>query len=168
VSGLGRAIPHIGFEDRLEVQLGSHTVEIWHRPGPRPGSAWVVLPWARVAFVGDTVWAQEPPYLGEARLESWLESLAELRSSAYSRYKLVSSRDGLVRRESIVAMAGFLRKVAHRMDRLQDHREDEEAAGRLAPQLLKGFRVPLARREQAMLRLRGGLERLYAGQYTEA
>lgn len=168
VSGLSRAIPHIGFEHELELQLGSQTVEIRHRPGPRPGSAWVVLPWARVVFVGDTVWAQEPPYLGEAQLEAWLESLAELRSSAFARFKIVSARDGLVRREAIVAMAAFLRKVAHRMDRLQDKQEDEGAAGRLVPQLMKGFRVPLARREQAALRLRSGLERLYREQYAEA
>jgi glyoxylase-like metal-dependent hydrolase (beta-lactamase superfamily II) len=168
VTGLSRAIPHVGFLRQLELQLGSHTVEILHRPGPRPGSAWVVLPWARVVFVGDTVWAQEPPYLGEAQLEGWLESLADLRSSAFARYKIISSRDGLVRREAIVAMASFLRKVAHRMERLQDREEDEEAAGRLAPQLLKGFRIPLARREQAMLRLRSGLEHLYSEQYAEA
>lgn len=168
VSGLSRAVPHVGFEHDLEVQLGSQTVHIRHRPGPRPGSAWVVLPWARVVFVGDTIWAQEPPYLGEAQLESWLDSLAELRSSAFSRFKVISSRDGLVRREAIVSMAGFLRKVAHRMERLQDNGDDEEAAARLAPQLLKGFRIPVARREQAMLRLRGGLERLYSEQYAEA
>jgi glyoxylase-like metal-dependent hydrolase (beta-lactamase superfamily II) len=168
VSGLSRAIPHIGFERELELRLGSQTIEIRHRPGPRPGSAWVVLPWARVVFVGDTVWAQEPPYLGEAQLDAWLTSLAELRGSAFSRFKIVSSRDGLVRREAIVAMAAFLRKVAHRMERLQDREEDEEAAGRLAPQLVKGFRIPVARREQAMLRLRSGLERLFNEQYAEA
>jgi glyoxylase-like metal-dependent hydrolase (beta-lactamase superfamily II) len=168
VSGLGRAIPHIGFETELELQLGPHTVTILHRPGPRPGSAWVVLPWARVVFVGDTVWAQEPPYLGEAQLEAWLEALAELRSSAFARFKIVSARDGLVRREAIVAMASFLRKVAHRMERLQAREEDEETAGRLAPQLARGFRIPLARREQALLRLRSGLEHLYSEQYAEA
>jgi glyoxylase-like metal-dependent hydrolase (beta-lactamase superfamily II) len=168
VSGLSRAIPHIGFERELELRLGSQTIEIRHRPGPRPGSAWVVLPWARVVFVGDTVWAQEPPYLGEAQLDAWLTSLAELRGSAFSRFKIISSRDGLVRREAIVAMAAFLRKVAHRMERLQDREEDEEAAGRLASQLVKGFRIPVARREQAMLRLRSGLERLFNEQYAEA
>jgi len=167
VSGLSRAIPHLGFERDLEIRLGSQTVEIRHRPGPRPGSAWVVLPSARVVFVGDAVWAQEPPYLGEAQLEAWLDSLAELRSGAMARFKVVSARDGVVRREAIVAMAGFLRKVSHRMERLQAREEDEEAAGRLAPQLARGFRVPVARREQALLRLRTGLERLYSEQYAD-
>jgi glyoxylase-like metal-dependent hydrolase (beta-lactamase superfamily II) len=168
VSGLSRAIPHVGFQRELELRLGSQVVELRHRPGPRPGSVWVVLPWARVVFVGDTVWAQEPPYLGEAQLDAWLDSLAELRSSAFSRFKIVSARDGLVRREAIVGMAAFLRKVAHRMERLQDRDEEEEAAGKLAPQLARGFRIPVARREQALLRLRGGLERLYGQQYAEA
>jgi hypothetical protein len=72
-----------------------------------------------------------------------------------------------VRRKAIVAMAGFLRKVAHRMERLQDREEEEEAAGRLAPQLARGYRIPVARREQALLRLRTGLERLYSEQYAE-
>lgn len=101
-------------------------------------------------------------------MEAWLEALAELRSAAFARFKIVSARDGLVRREAIVAMASFLRKVAHRMERLQAREEDEETAGRLAPQLVRGFRIPVARREQAMQRLRSGLEHLYSEQYAEA
>lgn len=168
VSGLARAVPHIGFEDELHLQLGPRTIELRHRAGPRPGSAWVVLPWAKVVFVGDTVWLREPPYLGEANLEAWLESLSELRGSAFSRYKIVSARDGLVRREALAGMAGFLRKVDHRLDRLHDREEEPEAAGRLATQLARTFRISAGRREQALLRLRTGLERLYDEQYLEA
>jgi glyoxylase-like metal-dependent hydrolase (beta-lactamase superfamily II) len=167
VSGLSRAVPHIGFEDELHLQLGGRTIQMRHRAGPRPGSAWVVLPWAKVVFVGDTVWLREPPYLGEADLEAWLESLAELRSAAFARYKIVSARDGVVRREALVGMARFLRKVAQRLERLQDREDKPEAAGRLAPQLARGFRIPAARREQALLRLRSGLERLYEAQLDE-
>jgi glyoxylase-like metal-dependent hydrolase (beta-lactamase superfamily II) len=168
VSGLARAVPHLGFVDELHLQLGPRTIELRHRPGPRPGSAWVVLPWAKVVFVGDAVWLREPPDLGEADVEAWLESLAELRGSSFSRYKIVSARDGVVRREALVAMAGFLRKVALRLDRLRDREEKPEVAGRLAMQLARSFRIPAARREQALLRLRSGLERLYGEQYAEA
>jgi len=166
VSGLARAVPHVGFDDELHLLLGSMRVELWHRPGPRPGSIWVVVPSARVVFVGDTVWTHEPPYLGEADLEAWLDSLAELRGTAFARYKIVSARDGLVRREALTAMSGFLRKVASRMARLRQHGDEPQAAARLAPQLAKGFRMSAARREQAMLRLQAGLVRLYAEQFA--
>jgi glyoxylase-like metal-dependent hydrolase (beta-lactamase superfamily II) len=165
VSGLTRAVPHLGFDEEMTLYLGGSAIKVLHRPGPRPGSAWVVVPWARVVFVGDTVWTKEPPYLGEADLEAWLESLGELRSSAFSRFKVVSARDGLVRRESITSMASFLRKVVTRMERLEAREEEAEAAGDLAPQLAKGFRIPRPRREQAMLRLQSGLIRLYEEQY---
>ncbi len=168
VSGLARAVPHLGFEDELQLQFGPRTIEFRHRAGPRPGSAWVVLPWAKVVFVGDTVWMREPPYLGEADVQAWIESLAELRSSSFSRYKIVSARDGVVRREALVAMSGFLRKVAVRLERLRDREEKPEVAGRLAMQLARSFRISAARREQALLRLRTGLERLYGEQYAEA
>jgi glyoxylase-like metal-dependent hydrolase (beta-lactamase superfamily II) len=107
------------------------------------------LPWARVVFVGDTVWLREPPYLGEADVEAWIESLAELRSSTFSRYKIVSSRDGVVRREALTAMAGFLRKVAGRLDRLRDREDRPEVAGRLAIQLARSFRIPAGKRASA-------------------
>lgn len=166
VSGLTRAVPHVGFEDELRLYLGDSVVEVHHRPGPRPGSAWVVVPWARVVFVGDAVWLREPPYLGEANLEAWLDSLAILRGSAFARYRIVSARDGLLARPAIAAMAGFLRKVAHRMERLQARDEDSSAAGDLAAVLARGFRIPAARREQALIRLRAGLTRLYEEQYA--
>ncbi|HSR47459.1 MAG TPA: MBL fold metallo-hydrolase [Anaerolineales bacterium] len=166
VSGLARAVPHIGFEDVLRLYVGESVLEVHHRPGPRPGSSWVVVPWARVVFVGDAIWQREPPYLGEADLEAWLEALAALRSSAFARYKIVSARDGVVPRPAIAKMASFLRKVAHRMERLQDQGEDPSAAGDLAPQLARGFRIPASRREQALIRLKAGLTRLFEEQYA--
>ncbi len=167
VSGLGRAVPHIGFDDELTLHLGRETLTLLHRPGPRPGSMWVVVPWARVVFVGDAVWIREPPYLGEADLESWLEALTELRGATFARYKIVSARDGVVRREAINKMAAFLRKIANRMQKLGERDEPSEAAGRLAAQLGKGFRVTASRKEQAQMRLRSGLEHLYDEHYAE-
>lgn len=167
VSGLARAVPHVGFDQELTLHLGGRMVTLLHRPGPRPGSIWVVVPWARVVFVGDAVWIREPPYVGEADLDPWLEALSELRSREFARYKIVSARDGLVRREALNKMAGFLRKVAHRVEKLGDRDDPAAAAGRLAVQLARGFRVAAARREQAQLRLRTGLEQLYNETYAD-
>jgi hypothetical protein len=125
----------------------------------------VVVPEAEVAFIGDTVVISEPPYLGEADIEAWMGLLDELRGAAFRSYRLVSAREGLVNREAITAMARFLRKVPHRLQKLAERGAPPEAAAALAPKLIKGFRVPSGREELCLLRLEAGLSRLYSRVY---
>ena len=163
ITGVSKAVPEVTFSEELEVHLGERVVELWHRPGPMPGSIWVVLHDVRVAFIGDAVSVNEPPYLGEAEIDAWLESLADLRELAG--YKLVSSHDGLIRNSDVNAMGRFLRKVPVRLARMADRSLPLEAAATLAPKLMQGMKVPAARREQALLRLETGLARLYRRTY---
>ena len=123
---------------------------------------WVILRDAKIAFIGDTVSVAEPPYVGDADLESWMASLEELRESEYADYALLSSRDGKVDRNDINAMARMLRKVERRIDKLSQRGESLEAAGKLAPQLMKGFTIAATRRDLVALRLQTGLTALYS------
>jgi cyclase len=107
ITGVTKAVPEVSFSDELEVYLGERLVEFWHRPGPMAGSIWVVLHDAGVAFIGDTVSVSEPPYLGEADIEAWLETLDDLRG--LSGYKLISSHDGLIRGSDLNVMHPDLR-----------------------------------------------------------
>lgn len=168
VAGVTRAVPHLSFSDRLTLLLGETPVEIWHRPGPTSGAAWVVFPARRVVFVGDAVALKEPPYLGDADIEAWLKGLHELRSAAFRRYRIVSSRDGVIRKEALASMASFLRKIDGRLQRLGDREEAPEATLRLAAQVGRGFRIPVARKEQVAQRLRSGLEALYTRRYLSS
>jgi glyoxylase-like metal-dependent hydrolase (beta-lactamase superfamily II) len=120
---------------------------------------WVVLPDAEIVFLGDAVTVAEPPYVGEADLEGWLESLDELRSKAFSSFLLVSGRDGIVGREAVTEMARFLRKVQLRVKRLG--RRPEQAA-RVARGLIRSYGIPSTRRDQVLLRLQSGLRGQYA------
>jgi glyoxylase-like metal-dependent hydrolase (beta-lactamase superfamily II) len=167
VAGIHRAVPHVAFTETLTLMLGETPVELWHRPGPAPGSAWVVIPSRRTVFVGDFVSMREPPYLGEADIEAWLEGLHELRGAAFRRYRILSSRDGVVRAEAMASMASFLRKVDSRLTRLQARGETPEATARFAQQLARGYRLPAARKEQVALRLQVGLEALYVRRYAD-
>ncbi len=161
ITGVHKAIPSISFEHELKLHLGDRELLFWHRAGPTAGSMWVVLPEAKIAFVGDTVTVSEPPYIGDAEIEAWIQSLDELRSGAFSSFLLISGRDGSVDREAVNNMARFVRKIPVRLQRMKKKSGSPVAAESVAKGLLKDYAVPNARRDLVLLRLQAGLRKLY-------
>jgi cyclase len=159
ITGVSRAVPDLTFSDTLTIQLGERRVECWHRPGPTSGAMWVLVPEAGVAFIGDLIRLNEPPYVGEAEIESWLDSLSDLRG--LKGYRWVTSHDGIGQQGQITTMSRFLRKIAVRIERMSGKEDPLEAVSSMVPKLLKGMRVPISAREQAELRLTAGLTHLY-------
>ncbi len=161
VTGMHKAIPSISFEHELKLQLGDREVLLLHRPGPTAGSIWVVLPEAKIAFIGDTITVSEPPYVGNADIEAWLDSLEELRKEPFNSYMLISGRDGSVSREAVNDMARFIRKIPVRLKRLKKKKGDPSgAAESVAKGLLKDYKLPTARQDLVLLRLQTGLRNL--------
>jgi len=161
ITGVSRAVPELIFTQEMLIHLGGREVLFWHRPGPTHGSMWVVVPDAEVLFIGDTVTVSEPPYIGEADIEAWLNALDELRTAALDKYLQVASRDGLVDRDAVSQMARFLRKIPVRLSRMEAARVPMEAAASIARELLADFNVPSSRREMVKLRLEAGLKRQF-------
>ena len=161
VTGVSRAIPNLTFSDEMTIRISGDKVEFWHRPGPTDGSMWVVYHKQEVIFIGDAVTVTEPPFVGEADLGAWLETLEDLRSLEDQSFQLISARDGLIEREEINAMARFLRKVRVRIERLGDMKKPESEFDSIAGELLNNFSLTGSRRDRARLRLRVGLEDLY-------
>jgi glyoxylase-like metal-dependent hydrolase (beta-lactamase superfamily II) len=168
VTGVTRAVPQLAFTETLTLMLGETPVELWHRPGPTSGACWVVFPSRKVIFVGDTVALKEPPYVGEADPEAWLQSLHELRGASFRKFRLVSSRDGVLKKESLANMASLLRKIDGRLERMVARGDAADATERLALQLGRSFRIASARKEQVAQRLQRGLEILYTRRYLAA
>ena len=161
ITGVSRAVPDLTFQDRMMLQVGNRQVHLRHRPGPMPGAIWVIVPELRTAFIGDTVTIQEPPFLSEADVEAWLRNLEELRRAEFRNYRLISSRDGLIRHESVGEMASFLKRVAKRLTAAAKSRVSTETVGGYSKQFLRAYDLPSSRREQSLLRLQIGLSRLY-------
>lgn len=166
ITGVAKAVPELSFSDELLIHLGKRVIVLWHRPGPMPGSIWVLLPEQHVAFIGDTVMLGEPLFLAEADLERWREALTELSGREFKDYTLVTSRDGLVDRAAMRAMGRLLGKIEDRLGKLRGGGEAEASA--LAAQLLKGYKLTAARREVGQLRLTNGLQRLHARRSSAA
>jgi len=165
IVGVRMAVPECTFSDKMMIHLGERDIHVWHRPGPTPGSIWVVLPKEKVAFIGDAVTVAEPPYIGEADIDAWLNTLENLRGLSVSSFKLVSSRDGLIKHKDINAMARFLRKIPWRLERFGKEGEPPEVASKFALDLMKGYKIPLARRDRVLIRLQVGFTRLYSRLY---
>jgi len=157
ITGVNNAIPEITFSERMVIHLGRKEIVFLHRSGPRPGSMWMVIPDLSVVFVGDTVTIDEPPYVGVADIEAWLNSLDELRESNLKTYTLISSCGGRIDRKDINNMARFLRKVQSRVEKLGDGKTRNEEAGRLAMGLMGDYRIRSIREDLIFNRLKTGL-----------
>jgi glyoxylase-like metal-dependent hydrolase (beta-lactamase superfamily II) len=157
ITGVNNAIPEITFSERMVIHMGGKEIVFLHRPGPRPGSMWMVIPDLSVVFLGDTVTIDEPPYVGVAVLEPWLNSLDELRGSDMKSYTLISSCGGRIERKDINHMARFLRKVQSRVEKLEDGKNRDEEIERLAVDLLGDFRIRSNKQDLILKRLKTGL-----------
>lgn len=165
VSNLGSirwAPPEITFTHRLIIHWDDRPVVIEHHPGPQSGAAWVVMPDVQVAFIGDLVITNQPPFLAQADLGSWVEGLELLLSPAYQGYQLVSGRTGLVTIEDVRSQLEFIKLLRERLDVLTDEKAPPEATEALIPQMLTGMAFHSQREEQFTKRLRWGLYYYYA------
>jgi glyoxylase-like metal-dependent hydrolase (beta-lactamase superfamily II) len=161
IVGVNKAVPDLTFSDELGLHLDGREVLLLHQPGPTAGSIWVAVPGAKVVFVGDAVWLSEPAYLGEADLDAWQKTLQQVTRGPFKGFTFVSSRDGVIERKAFGRMAAWLERVEERLRKLRPRGAVTEATETLAASLMRGYRIPAARREHAHLRLQTGLERLY-------
>lgn len=167
ITGVRKAMPEISFTEQLELYLGDRRINFWHQAGPTRGAMWVVLSKEKTVFIGDAVTVKEPPYIGAADIDGWLDSLDILRSDEMKGYRRVSGRDGRIKRDDINAMARFLRKIPLRLERMAEEDEPEEAAEKIAEELMDDFSVSASRHELAQLRLKAGLIQLFNRTYPD-
>jgi glyoxylase-like metal-dependent hydrolase (beta-lactamase superfamily II) len=161
ITGLSRSIPDMTFLRKLKVRMGDTEIEFWYRPGPTRGAIWVVSHEKKVIFIGDSVWIDEPPYIGQANLGDWLASLDDLRSAKLASYKIVSSRDGLIKRSDINSMARLVRKFQIRVERFSKKEDPEPVIEKATSEIMSGYKLSDPRMEIAKFRVQTGFEDLY-------
>jgi len=71
----GLRLPDVTFRDRVSIDLGGRTVEVFHRPGHTGSDSIVTVPDARVLFGGDLVQRRTIPGLTFADTEAWVATL---------------------------------------------------------------------------------------------
>jgi len=157
ITGVNNAIPEITFSERMVIHMGGKEIVFLHRPGPRPGSMWMVIPDLSVVFVGDTVTIDETHYVGVSVIEAWLNNLDELRGSDMKSYTLISSCGGRIDRKDINHMARFLRKVQSRVEKLENDKTRDDEIEHLAIDLMGDFTIRSIQQDLILKRLKTGL-----------
>lgn len=168
IPGLGSvrwAPPEISFLEHLTLHWGDAPILLLSRPGPTPGAIWVLLPDAKVVFVGDAVLKGQPPFLAHADLPAWIETLKTLLEPEYKGFTIVSGRGGVVTPLVIRNQIEMLKRIQDRIEKIGKKKSAVNATDKLADQLIKSFKAPATRQRQYLQRLRYGLRQYYLRHY---
>ncbi|MCS6907602.1 MAG: hypothetical protein RML93_06955 [Anaerolineales bacterium] len=155
------ASPELTFSHQMSIHWGGAPVLLEYHPGPALGASWVILPEAQVVFVGDAVVFEQPPFLAQADLPQWLESLNLLLTPAYQGWKIVSGRNGLVTTEQVQWQIELLKKIQARLEKIKANKSPIDALDKLANALLEELGTVGPRQQQYSQRLRYGLRQYY-------
>lgn len=156
--------PVITLNTQILLHLNEAKVIIERHPGPSTGSIWVIIPSAKVVFIGDTVVPNQPPFLSQADLPAWIETL-NLLSKSFRDYYIISGRGGPVAIETVRSQKSYLTKVMKGLVRLANREAPPEKTESLVNRLLKDFKIPPNRKTQYINRLQYGLFHYYTKYY---
>lgn len=168
IPGLGSvrwAPPEISFVEKVTLHWSDTPIILESRPGPGTGSIWVTLPEEKVIFIGDAVLKGQPPFLANADLPAWIETLKILQEPEYKGFTIISGRGGAVTQQNVRNQIDILKNIFDKVDKLGKKKSAVPATDKLAEQILKDFRAPAARQRQYMQRLRYGLHHYYIHHY---
>jgi len=168
LSGLRWLAPTLTFSQSAVLHGGQHEVVLELHPGPEPGAIWVILPEKQIVFVGDAVVPKQPPFLGHANIDAWVDALDLLLKKPYSEYTVISGRGGPVPEKQIRELRRFLKDVERRLGRLAKRKAPPQETAKLVPKLLSKYKYPGKRSEVYADRLQYGLLHYYRKHYHQA
>jgi glyoxylase-like metal-dependent hydrolase (beta-lactamase superfamily II) len=155
------ALPDITFTDGIQFHWGELEVFLEYHPGPAPGASWIVIPEEQVVFVGDALVVDQPPFLADADIPVWLETLDILLSSRFRNYMIVSGRGGLTTPEQIRSLKNMLKKIDKKLTSLWEKSAPVDEVYKMVPGLMSEYETSVSRQELYQQRLIFGLERYY-------
>jgi glyoxylase-like metal-dependent hydrolase (beta-lactamase superfamily II) len=168
IPGLGSvrwAPPEILFTKDMFLYWGENPIRLEHRPGPAAGAIWVILPADKIVFVGDLLLKNQPPFLVNANLPDWIDSLKTLMEADFKGFTIVSGRGGIVNAVAVKNQLDAIKHLHDRLEKLSARNAAPEATEKLVEGLLGGYKVPTTRQKNFAQRLRYGLRHYYIRHY---
>ena len=167
-NGLGSvrwAPPEITFTEKIRIYWSDSPLDLEYRPGPAAGSIWAVIPDQKIAFIGDSVLCNQPPFLAGADIPAWLKTLEALNTPQYQDYTLINGRDGVIGHKHVGNEIALLTDLQHKIKDLAESRANPEDTAQLIPDLLKQFSSPAHSADEFMHRLKWGLGQYFNRHY---
>jgi glyoxylase-like metal-dependent hydrolase (beta-lactamase superfamily II) len=165
LSGIRWLQPHIIFSEQALLHWGGTEVIVEHHPGPEKGACWVALPEKKVVFVGDAMVIKQPPFLMNADLPAWIDTLDVLLSADYKDFRMISSRGGQFNEKSVRNFRRTLIDLDKRLEKLGKRKTSADETDKLIPKLLTATESPVKYKKQYSQRLRYGLRHYFARNY---
>jgi glyoxylase-like metal-dependent hydrolase (beta-lactamase superfamily II) len=135
----GIALPAMGYDDELDLHLGSRLVRVRWMPGHTGGDSVVTIPDARVVFTGDLFWHRGLPNLIDATTASWIETLDAL-SAAAPDSAFVPGHGGLGRAADVTAFREYLATLRRLVSDAREQRFSGDAlAATVSPTLAEQY-----------------------------
>ena len=163
VLGVRWAGADITYTQSVDLYFGDEVIFEYH-PGPSAGTTWVNIPSKKVIFIGDTVLPSQPPFLANADLPAWVDTLGELLKS-YRDYKIVGGRGGLITLEDINNQQKHLKKIMRSLERLAKRNAAPESIEGLIVNLLSDHSFPAKLKGLYTSRYKHGLYQYYVRRY---
>ncbi len=166
-SSIRWALPDMTFTDSMFVYWDEQPVILTHHPGAHKAGIWLQYDPEKLLFVGDSVMLNQPPFLQWADLDVWIQELEDILSDSYKGYKIISGRNGVVRKRSIEKRKSVLLKIKDTVDEVVEGKGEVVDLIEQIPQLLKKLNFDKEFSDLYTSRLTWGLEAYYRRHYSD-
>jgi len=159
--GVQLQAPSVGFSRRMQIRYGGRSIPLLAMPGPTTGNLWVHLPEERIVFVGDSVLADQAPYISSPCTKSWLDNLTILRRDRFPADILIPGRGVLTDKSATDPISNYLRVARRRVLSLYRAGRPRADTTTIVPELLELFPYEEEDLERIQRRIKAGLDRIY-------
>ena len=125
----GLVVPTMGYEQAVDLHLGSRVIQIRAFPGHTGGDSFVFIPDAKVAFGGDLFWRNTVPNTIDASSKLWIETLGTV-ATMHPDYTFVPGHGEVGNAQDVGAFRDYLAA-------LQQLVADARAQGKAAAALVE-------------------------------
>jgi glyoxylase-like metal-dependent hydrolase (beta-lactamase superfamily II) len=102
------AAPSVDYEQASHLYLGSRAIDVRSFPGHTGGDSIVVVPDAKVAFLGDLFWRNMLPTLIDASTKPWVETLDAITAMNEPGYTFVPGHGAIGDAKDVAAFRDYL------------------------------------------------------------
>ena len=107
-------LPNVVYKKKMEIFLGGYHLELLHLgKGHTDGDTVVYLEALKLVIAGDLVFANSIPYMGDAYVDSWIESLQTLHN--YDIEIVVPGHGEVGGKTTLIAMKHYLMKLRNKV-----------------------------------------------------
>ncbi len=161
LTGMRVRLPSVGFTQRMQLRYGQHEILLQAMAGPTTGNLWVQLPEHRILFAGDSVIANQHPYISGACTKNWLDNLTALRRARFPADCIVPGRGEPTTKDATELLSNYLRLARRRVYSLYRLGRPRADTSTLVAELLEIFPFPETEGEHIQRRIKLGLDRIY-------